>query len=63
MTASVGDAEGVFNRMEERIDRQMLELEAREELRDDHIEKELNEMRKDSEVEDELAALKAKMKK
>lgn len=52
----------MFSKMEEKIDKQMLEVEAREELREDNIEKELSDLKRSSEIDDELAALKEKMK-
>ncbi len=61
--SSVSNSSDMFNRLEEKIDKQMNEVEAREELREDNIEKELNELKKSSEIDDELAALKAKIKK
>jgi phage shock protein A len=61
--SSVSSSGDMFNRLEEKIDRQMIEVEAREELREDNIEKELHDLKKNSEIDDELAALKAKIKK
>jgi phage shock protein A len=60
---SVSNSSDMFNRLEEKIDKQMHEVEAREELREDNIEREFNELKKTSEIDDELAALKAKIKK
>jgi phage shock protein A len=62
-SASFNDSGAMFNRLEEKIDKQMHEVEAREELREDNIEKELTELKKKSEIDDELAALKAKINK
>ena len=52
-----------FTRFEEKIERQMAEVEAREELTGDNLEIEFRKMKKDSEIEKELSELKSKFDK
>ena len=56
-----------FNKFEEKIERELAEAEAREELNTDrkntNLESEFAHLNQDSEVEDELEALKKKLKK
>ena len=47
-----------FTRFEERIERQLAEVEAREELRGTTLEKEFERMKRDRELEEELGSLK-----
>lgn len=50
-----------FGRFEEKIEKQMAEVEAREELTGDSLEREFQKMKRDKELEEELNALKAKV--
>ena len=50
-----------FARFEEKIEKQMAEIEAREELSDDSLDREFHKMERDRELEAELAALKEKI--
>ena len=50
-----------FDRYEDSIDRQMAELEAKQELRGDDVEAEFLKLRQEKNLEDELEALKAKV--
>ncbi|MFC1856623.1 PspA/IM30 family protein [Thermodesulfobacteriota bacterium] len=50
-----------FARFEEKIEKQMAEIEAREELSDDSLDREFQKMERDRELEAELAALKEKI--
>ena len=50
-----------FGRFEEKIERQMAELEARDALRDENLEKEFHRMKRDRDLDNELSALKKKV--
>jgi len=50
-----------FTRFEEKIERQMAEVEAREEMTGANLEIEFRKMKQDSELEKELSALKSKL--
>ena len=50
-----------FAKFEEKIEKQMAEIEAREELSDDSLDREFQKMERDRELEAELAALKEKI--
>ena len=61
--SSVSDANDLFSRMEEKIEKEMVEIEAREELHEDTIEKEFVELKKKSVIDEQLDALKSKIQK
>lgn len=59
--SSISESESVFSRMEDKIEKQLSEVEAREEMREESIEKEFRDMERTSKVDDELEKLKSKL--
>ncbi|MBF0196157.1 MAG: PspA/IM30 family protein [Planctomycetes bacterium] len=60
--STMNNADEMFAKMEEKIDKDLVAIEAREELQEDSIEKEFAELTKKTAIDDELEALKAKVK-